>query len=54
MQLSKQAKKELKVILQKELGKYFFTEFTEEMINDLGVRLLKLTAVSLKFKRMKK
>lgn len=48
MQLSRKAKEELKAILRQEIGEEGFRQFTDEGINDLGARLLHLTALCLK------
>ena len=48
MQLSTRAKEELKAILRQDIGEEGLARFTDEGINDLGVRLLRLTALCLK------
>jgi len=50
MHLSLQATKELKEILKKEIGPAETDNFSNDQINDLGVRLLELTSVVLKRK----
>lgn len=44
--LSKKALNELKKVLKKDLGNY--SELTDEIINDIGITLLELTAICLK------
>ncbi len=53
MKLSEQAKKELKDILSKDLDQASFAEFTDEMLDDFGIRLLKMTAIILKINSRK-
>jgi len=53
MQLSKKAHKDLKAILRTEIGEDGLRQFTDEGINDLGVRLLYLTALCLKVRTKK-
>ena len=53
MQLSHRAKEELENILREEIGEEGLARFTDEGINDLGVRLLRLTAVCLKVRAEK-
>ena len=48
MQLSEKALRELREILRRDLGEEGLRRFTDEGINDLGVRLLYLTAICLK------
>ena len=48
MQLSPKAIEELRAILRNDIGEEGLRRFTEEGLNDLGVRLLRLTAVLLK------
>lgn len=49
MQLSEKAKSDLRQILIQEIGEKA-NSFSDKELNDLGVRLLKLTALSLKRK----
>ena len=54
MQLRPEAKKKLRDILRTEIGEEGLREFTDEGINDLGVRLLYLTALCLKVRARKR
>ena len=48
MELSYEAKEKLKAVLREDIGEEGLRRFTDEGINDLGVRLLYLTALCLK------
>jgi len=48
MQLSYEAKEKLETILREDISEEGLRRFTDEGINDLGVRLLYLTALCLK------
>ena len=52
MQLSEKAKSDLRKILIQEIGEKA-NSFSDKELNDFGVRLLKLTALSLKRKLSK-
>ncbi|MFA6585565.1 MAG: hypothetical protein WCS86_00160 [Candidatus Paceibacterota bacterium] len=54
MELSEKAKKELKQILQKEIGFESVSMLTDQEINHLGVFFLSIFTESLKMKNLKK
>ena len=53
MRLSIAAKNELRDILYREIGAEALSSLNDEAVNDLGSRLLRLTALALKQGRMK-
>jgi hypothetical protein len=50
MQLSKQAKKELRETLCKQIGPSNLSKFSDEMLDDFGLQLLEVTKILLKSK----
>lgn len=50
MELTDSAKKELKEVLEKSIGRKASERFSDEDLNNFGVRLLSLTSVLLKNK----